>query len=218
MLARPLAEFEPLLAVMPANAGKVLFLEGEPCEHVYELRSGIARGISITLQGERQITGFFFAGDQIGLPVSDTYRFTAEAVTDLAYVRHSRTRWQEALIRSCREDGRLLASIGAEQDPAFRRGIIIGRHDVLTRVCTFMVSIVDRLPQRDGALLFPFGQSDIADYLATTPESVCRSMRQLRERRIIAMHGRDLLRVLDPARLAEIASGGRAQGRSGLAR
>jgi CRP-like cAMP-binding protein len=196
---------------MPADAGEVLFLEGSPSEYVYELRRGIARGVSISADGDRQVTAFFFAGDQIGLPVSDCYRFTAEAVTALAYVRHSRTRWHEALIRSCRDEGRLLPSICAEQDPMFRRGIIIGRHSILTRICAFLISIVDRLPEaglgHEDARLLPLTQLDMADYLATTPESVCRGFRQLRERRIIAQPARDMLLVQDRAMLEAIASG-----------
>ncbi len=192
---------------MPANAGEVLFMEGDPCDHVYELRRGIARGVSISADGDRQLTAFFFAGDQIGLPLADSYRFTAEAVTDLSYIRHSRVRWHEALIRSCREDGRLLPSICAEQDPVFRRGIIIGRNSSLVRLCSFLVSIIDRLPEQGGALLFPLTQVDIADYLATTHETICRGLRQLRERGIIAMPDRELLVVRDRPLLEMIASG-----------
>jgi len=191
-----------------AKAGEMLFLEGDPCDHVYELRSGIARGISISEEGDRQVTGFFFTGDQIGLPVAQAYRFTAEAVTDLQYVRHSLPRWHEALIRSCREEGRLLPSICAEQDPMFRRGMILGRHGVLVRVCAFLVSIIDRLPTSpEGRLLLPLPQVDIAAYLATSPESVCRTLRLLREQRIITMRRRDELEITDRKRLDALAGG-----------
>ncbi|MDE8653685.1 Crp/Fnr family transcriptional regulator [Novosphingobium album (ex Liu et al. 2023)] len=193
---------------MPAGSGEILFLEGDPCDHVYELRRGIARGVNVSSEGDRQVTAFFFAGDQIGLPLSECYRFTAEAVTDVLYVRHSRVRWHEALIRSCREDGRLLPSICAEQDPIFRRGMIIGRNGVVVRVCAFLTSIVDRLPiSADGAALLPLPQTDIAAYLATSPESVCRAFRQLREMHVIAMPRRDQIAITDRARLEAIASG-----------
>lgn len=202
------AQCEPLVIAMPAHAGEVLFLEGEPNEHVYELRQGVARGVSISREGHRQITAFFFPGDQIGLPLAESYRFTAEAVTDLLYVRHSRSRWNEALIRSCREEGRLLPSICAELDPIFRRGIIVGRNGILTRVCAFLVSIVDRLPSVGGVLLLPLPQVDIAAYLATSPETVSRSFRQLREMGIIAMSRHAGLVIRDRQRLEAIASAG----------
>ena len=201
------SQSQPLAIAMPAHAGEVLFLEGDPCEHVYELRHGIARGISISADGERQVMAFFFAGDQIGLPVADAYRFTAEAVTDLHYIRHSRLRWHEALIRSCRDEGRLLPSICAEQDPMFRRGIIIGRNGVLIRICAFLISVIDRLPEAEGQLVFPLTQLDIAAYLATTPETICRGFRKLREAGIISMPRRDRMLIRDRGRLEAIACG-----------
>jgi CRP-like cAMP-binding protein len=197
--------------LMPADASEVLFFEGDPSEYVFELRHGIARGINLSADGDRQVTAFFFAGDQIGLPVFPAYRFTAEAVTSLTYVLHSRTRWHEALIRSCRDQGCLLPSISTEQDPMFRRGIIVGRRRILTRICALLVSIVDRLPKAGpeyaGVCRFPLTQIDIADYLATTPETICRGFRQLRERRIIAQPARDMLIVQNRALLEAIASG-----------
>ncbi|WCT78599.1 Crp/Fnr family transcriptional regulator [Novosphingobium humi] len=193
---------------MPAKSGEMLFLEGDPCEHVYELRAGVARGISVSVEGDRQVAAFFFAGDQIGLPVTETYRFTAEAVTDLLYVRHSRRCWHEALIRSCREDGRLLSSIWAEQDPIFRRGIILGCNGVLVRLCALLSSIMDRLAvTSDGSLFLPLPQVDMAAYLATTPESVCRALRRLREQMIITMPRRDQIKIIDRERLEAFAGG-----------
>ncbi|MBN9143677.1 MULTISPECIES: Crp/Fnr family transcriptional regulator [unclassified Novosphingobium] len=194
---------------MPAKSGEMLFLEGDPCEHVYELRAGVARGISMSVEGNRQVTAFFFAGDQIGLPVTESYRFTAEAVTDLLYVRHSRRWWHEALIRSYREDGRLLPSICAEQDPIFRRGMILGCNGVLVRLCALLTSIVDRLPMTsDGSLFLPLPQVDMAAYLATTPESICRALRRLREQSIISMPRRDQINIIDRDRLEVFANGG----------
>ncbi|MDD3799031.1 MAG: helix-turn-helix domain-containing protein [Novosphingobium sp.] len=191
----------------PAGHGEALFREGDPCDYVFELCGGIARGVSFMASGERQISAFFFPGDQIGLPVAESYRFTAEAVTDVRYVCHSRARWHESLVRSWREEGRLLPSICAEQDPIFRRGIIIGRHGLLVRLCAFFISVIDRLPEEDGMIVYPLSQVDVAAYLATSPESVCRGLRQLREMRVIAAPERERMVVLDRARLEAIASG-----------
>ncbi len=192
---------------MPAAPGEVLFYEGDPCEHVYELEKGVVRVVTISSEGEQQITGFFFAGDQIGLPVAESYRFTAEAVTEVLYFCHSRPYWYETLIRSCREEGRLPPSICAEQDPALRRSLLIARNCVLARISAFLLSIIGRLPELDGALQFNLPQVDIASYLATAPESVCRCFRQLREIGVIAMPRRNRLVIRDLCALEAIASG-----------
>lgn len=192
-------------ALLSADVGQTLFWEGDACTHIFELRSGIARGVSISEDGERQVTAFFFAGDQIGIPVTPTYRYSAEPVTPVTYVRHAHGRWCETMIDSFRRDGRLLQSIGAEQDPVFRRGMLIGRSGAIGRVAAFLALIIDRLERRGPSLYFPLPQIDIAAYLALTPETVCRSLRQLREMGIIDMPSHDRLIIADRRRLEQAA-------------
>lgn len=184
-----------------AEAGKTLFWEGDEVDHMCELRQGIVRGVTISENGERQVTAFFFAGDQIGLPITDCYRYSAEAVTSVSYVRHPRNQWREALIESCRNDGGMLKLIGAEQDPIYRRGLLLGRIGALARIAAFLTSIVQRLEACTDGLFFPLPQIDIAAYLALTPETVCRSLRRLREDGIIDLPMHDRLVVRDPVAL-----------------
>jgi CRP-like cAMP-binding protein len=66
---------------------------------------------------------------------------------------------------------------------------------------------MDRLPSDGASFVFPLTQADIAAYLATTPESVCRGFRLLREMGMIAMPRRDRLRVMDRAAIEATASG-----------
>jgi CRP-like cAMP-binding protein len=188
-----------------AEVGQTLFWEGDACTHVFELRSGIVRGVSISEEGERQVTAFFFAGDQIGIPVTPTYRYSAEPVTPVSYVQHAHGRWCEAMIDSFRRDGRLLQSIGAEQDPVFRRGMLIGRSGALSRIAAFLTLIIDRLEPHVASLYFPLPQIDIAAYLGVTPETVCRSLKQLRKLGIIDMPSHDRLIITDRSRLEQAA-------------
>lgn len=182
--------------------GTTLFHEADPCEHVFELIEGIVRGVQYSEDGDRQVTAFFFPGDQIGIPVTETYRYSAEAVTAVGYLRHAHGNWCNALVESFRADGRLLRSIGAEQDPVFRRGILIGRSGAVARVAAFLVSVIDRLAlQHDGGLHFPIPQTDIAGYLALTPETVCRALKKLRVARIVEIPAHDWLFIRDRARL-----------------
>ncbi len=194
---------------VPAKAGEVLFHEGSSCDHVLEVRRGIVRGVHVSYEGDRQVMAFFFAGDQIGIPVADHYRFTAEAVSDLAYVKRSREHWHGTLVRHVEDNRRLLPSIHSEQDSILRRSLIVGCNGILARLCTFLSQIIDRLPiAADGSHGFPLPQTDIAAYLAMSPESVCRAFRQLRDMRVIDMPARDRIIVTNRGRLWAIASGG----------
>lgn len=192
-------------ALQFAVPGHVLFWEGDDCETVFEIRSGIVRSVTWSEDGERQVNGFYFAGDQVGLPLMAQHRYSAEAVTDVAYVTYPENLWRQALSESCRTDARLLRAIGAEQQPMLWRGQLVSRNCAVTRVAAFLAKTVDRLPSDDHGFLFAIPQVDIADYLAMTPETVCRAFRRLRETGVIAMCAHDRLKVFDRQRL-ELAS------------
>ncbi|MEH6758663.1 MAG: helix-turn-helix domain-containing protein [Parasphingorhabdus sp.] len=183
--------------LLTASAKQTMFWEGQDSAYIFQLRSGIVRGVTISEDGERQILAFFFAGDHIGLPITQSYRFSAEAVTDVTYVRQTRGHWNYALAESCLKDGSMLRCIGAEQDPIYRRGMLLGRQGAVTRMAAFLCSIIDRLPQDGVQFDLPISQQDIADYLALTPETVCRSLKRLKQSDIIAMPAHNRLVIHD---------------------
>ena len=48
----------------------------------YSLVSGVVRTTRLLSDGRRQVGDFYYPGDVIGLEVGETYRFSAEALTD----------------------------------------------------------------------------------------------------------------------------------------
>lgn len=207
MYHHPEALFQDRMIAMPARAGETLFIQGDPCDEFIEIRRGVARAVNHSRDGNRQVMALFFPGDMLGLPLARDHRYSAEAVNDLLYVRHSPSRWHTLLSRMCREENRLLDAVWGEEQSFLVRSLILGRTGMLSRMAAFILMTAGKLPQSDGVLQFALPQTDIASYLATSPETVCRSLRQLREYRIIAMPRRDRLKILAPDRLAIIAEG-----------
>jgi len=195
-----------------AHPGQTLFRQGDDCDHVFELYSGIVRGVTISEEGQRKVVGFFFAGDQIGLPLSRSYRFSAEAVTEASYVRQAEESWRLALFDSCSSDRNMLRLISAEQDAFYRRGELMSCRNVLSQTAAFLLSIIDRLAGQGNRVDFRLSQIDIADYLAISPETVCRSLRRLREMHAIEMPTHSILVVQDREMLETIAQDGLAAG------
>lgn len=192
---------------MPASAGETLFIEGEPCTSVIEIRHGIARAIDMTVGGERQVTAFFFPGEFLGLPLARKHRYSAEAASDLHYVCHSSSRWRSGITQSCQKEERFFSAVSQEERSFMERGLIIGRVGALARMAAFLLSVLPRCPTSGKTIEFPLWQTDIASYLGTCPETVCRNLRQLREMRVIAMPRKDRIRVQDRARLTLLAEG-----------
>ena len=61
--------------------GDPLFDEGEPAEHLFNVTTGAVKIYKLLADGRRQMTGFPFPGDFLGLANEETYAYSAEAVT-----------------------------------------------------------------------------------------------------------------------------------------
>lgn len=191
---------------MPAGPDEVLFLEGDACDCVFEVRRGVVRAVKFSAEGQRQIAAIFFPGDHFGLPYAKHYRFTAEAVTDTLIIKYTRQNWLQSFMADPAGADNIPSPAANEPNAIFLRGCIVGMHGVLVRLSAFLLVVEKRLePDGDGCLHLPLPQTDIADFLATSPESVCRALRQLREMRLISMSRRDRFMILDKARLSAIA-------------
>ena len=86
----------------------------------------------------------------------------------------------------------------------------IGRLDARARICVMLLDIYERLRRNgsDDRLTFnlPLTQEQIADHLGLTLVHVNRTLRRLREERIVLVH-RQIVMIMDLDRLRECAEG-----------
>ena len=64
------------------QAGQPLLHEGDPATRVFTLTRGALKLYKLLPDGRRQVTGFMFPGDFLGIAVDDEHAFTVEAVAD----------------------------------------------------------------------------------------------------------------------------------------
>lgn len=186
----------PAAAAPHLDTGDTMFWEGDAADRLYRVDSGIVRGVRYTEDGDRNIVGFYFAGDTIGVPVGGAYRFTAEAVTEVSYT----TLRLDRLADDVRDGGamRLFDTVQTELGADELHSQLLCRHGALQRMCAFIAGLYRRL---GGATIDAIAQIDMADYLALTPETVCRSLKKMRDSGIIAMARHDRIEVVNPGAL-----------------
>ncbi|NVE95999.1 Crp/Fnr family transcriptional regulator [Altererythrobacter lutimaris] len=192
---------------MPGRDGETLIVQGDPCDQTLEITCGVGRAVRYSREGDRQIMAFFFPGDLVGLPLSSRHRYSFEAVSRLRFVRHSSGIFRPGFPSLDLVPERLAQAIWREEKAFISRGLILGRVGVQARLAAFLIYLSQRLPAEHGLLEFAIPQGDIASYLGTSPETVCRTLRRLRDNRIIAMPRRDQLQILDQHSLDLIAEG-----------
>ncbi len=203
-----LTRLEALARTMRLERGETLFHEGEPATGVYNITSGAVRLSKLLADGRRQVLGFAFAGDFLGLERAAVQPWTAEALEPVTACQFDRRRF-DALIAERRElETALLARASQALALANAQILLLGRKTALERVASFL----DRLPDSDparrgggGLIRLPMTRSDIADYLGLTLETVSRTLSRLKSQGVLRQTALTELFVENPAALRAAA-------------
>src|SRR5262245_28369261 len=62
------------------EAREFLFAEGDPISHVFRIETGAIALYKVLSDGRRQVVGFAYPGDIVGLGIDDKYDMNAQAV------------------------------------------------------------------------------------------------------------------------------------------
>lgn len=191
-------------------AGEPLFHQGDAARHVFNVTSGCVRISRLLADGRRQITGFLFAGDFIGLSAEDERAFTVEAVRPATLCRFRRADYRALMDHRRELQTALLERAGNELSAAQAQIVTLGRKTAVERLASFLLHLAGRDPfgpQTTALVRLPMTRGDIADYLGLTLETVSRAMGRLKAMGLITQISLEELRVDRPDGLRELAAG-----------
>jgi len=188
----------------------VLFREGDPADSFFNVTAGTAKLFKLLPDGRRQITGFVGPGHFLGLAVSDTYAFSAEAIEPVRFCRFPRARLRRLLDDFPAMEKRLLEVAANELVAAQEQMLLLGRKTARERLASFLL-----LQSRQGLACghsrqrfnLPMTRGDIADYLGLTIETVSRTLTRLRGERMIEVVSQNELVIRDRRALESLAGG-----------
>jgi CRP/FNR family transcriptional regulator len=205
-----LAALSAIAVVTDVPAGQGFIDEGEPASSFFNLTLGTAKLFKLLPDGRRQITGFVGPGHFLGLAVSDTYAFGAEAIEDVRLCRFPRSRLRALLDDYPKMEKRLLEVASHELVAAQEQMLLLGRKTARERLASFLL-MRSRQGMPCGHARYRFKlamtRSDIADYLGLTIETVSRTLTRLRAEGLIDILLQSELAVTDPAGLEGLAGG-----------
>ena len=95
-------ELDALMAIarhVEVQDGEEIIAQGAPMDAVWNITSGMVRLTRLLPDGRRQIAGFMLPGDFLGLPLSATSTYAAEAIGEVRLCRFERGRF-ESLMRN----------------------------------------------------------------------------------------------------------------------
>ncbi|MGE0254876.1 MAG: cyclic nucleotide-binding domain-containing protein [Alphaproteobacteria bacterium] len=200
-----------MAARVAAADGTDIFGEGEPAGALYNLTGGTVKLYKLLPDGRRQITGFLFPGDFLGLAMNEAYAHTAEAVGDVTLCRFPRGRFEGLLERLPRLEHRLLEMASNELAQAQDQMLLLGRKTATEKIASFLLLLSRRQAARGepaSPVRLPMGRADIADYLGLTVETVSRCFTALKTGGPIRLLTSSAVELRDRAALEALAEGG----------
>jgi CRP/FNR family transcriptional regulator len=190
--------------------GDVLIREGDPASHVFNISGGSVRVYRLLSDGRRQITGFLFAGDFLGLATGDRYAFSAEAIESGSVCRFRKPDYRALILTTPALEAILLDRAHHELAAAQAQMLLLGRKTAIERVATFLrdLSGVDPMrPLPAGRVHLPMTRAEMADYLGLTIETVSRVLTRLKTEGVIRLLSLNQLEIARPKRLEALADG-----------
>ena len=172
-------DFEPRQSV---------FLEGDPAGFVFNVSRGIVGASKALRDGRRQITGFLYPGDFLGLALHNAYLYNAEAVTGVTLCRFPKHKLRALFGDFPKLEIHLLSLAANELATAQDQMLLLGRKSAKERVASFLLMLARRAEPHGeiGRLLdLPMNRLDIADYLGLSEETVSRTFSRFREEGLI---------------------------------
>jgi CRP/FNR family transcriptional regulator len=205
-----MAELTRILTEAQVPPHGTLFREGEPADFVMNITRGAVKLYKLLADGRRQVLGFRFAGDFIGLTAGPDYGYSAEALSETRVCRFGRRRLDALRERFRRIDRRLLELSVDELAATQEQLVLLGRKHAEEKLVSFLLLLGHAQVRRGEPgepIVLPMNRSDIADYLGLTIETVSRTFTTLRKRGLIALDDTTHVRVLDRAALEALATG-----------
>ncbi|MFH1806250.1 MAG: cyclic nucleotide-binding domain-containing protein [Pseudomonadota bacterium] len=199
-----------ILTHVQYDAHSTIFHETENADYVFNVTSGSVKLYKLLGDGRRQITGFLFAGDFLGLALNETYSYTAEAIEPVTACRFPRQKLEKLFDEYPRLEKRMLGMAVDELAAAQDQMLLLGRKTAKEKVASFLLMLARRQEHRGASedlIEVPMSRSDIADYLGLTIETVSRTLTQLKKESTIVLKDNKHIEAIGMDMLEDLAEG-----------
>jgi CRP/FNR family transcriptional regulator len=197
-------------ALRRVEAKELLFAEGDATSHVYRIETGAIALFKVLGDGRRQIMGFAYPGDLIGLGLEEQHAMNAQAI------KPTRVRCLSAasLRQTASEDPMLGFKLyqALARELAATRDLMLttGQRSAMERVAGFLMAL-SRREERNGqdatSFELPMTRSDIGDFLGLTIETVSRTFTKLKLMGLLDLPHCNQVKLRDIGALRSLADG-----------
>ncbi len=188
---------------------QTLFRAGSTFKSLYVVRTGFFKTLVCTADGQEQVSGFYMAGELMGLDGIEQSRYasTAVALEDsnicVLHMHELNTLAQTIPALQWHVQKIMSREIVRDHDHL----LLLGSMQAQGRIASFLLNLITRLHARGqsgNAIHLRMTREDIGSYLGLTIETVSRTLTKLARSGVICLELKEV-RVLDLQALHQLA-------------
>lgn len=176
--------------------GEYLFHAGEPFRSLYALRTGFLKVFFVS-QGREHVTGFYMAGELVGLDAihSDVHKCSAVALEDGQVCEVPFGQLENLCLENPFSQNRLHRFMSREITRHYGMVAELVGKTVEERMAAFLLNLSQRFKEHSYSpthFQLRMNRDDIGNYLGMTLETVSRTLRKFHASGLISVRGKQL--------------------------
>jgi CRP/FNR family transcriptional regulator len=210
---RAVTGFEQSLAhasLRRVEAKEFLFAEGDPTTHLFRVETGAISLYKVLADGRRQVVGFAYPGDLIGLGAQGEHVMNAQAIKPTRLRCLSVATLHQSAAKDPTLGFKLYEALARELAATRDLMLTTGQRSATERVVGFLLALSRRNVRngQDPAVFeLPMTRADIGDFLGLTIETVSRTFTKLKTLGLIELPQSNRVKLVDIDELEGLAEG-----------
>ncbi len=195
----------------PLQKGDYLYRANDPFDSVFAIRSGAVKAMTLSDNGEEQVTGFYLPGEVVGMDGIADNRYTNSVIAletaSVCEIPFHRMEELSLQIPNLQRHFFQLMSREITQDQQIIT--LLSKSSAEERIAALLLSISSRNSRRQlsaTAFRLPMSRTDIGNYLGLTIETVSRIFTRLQKQDVIHVDKKEVL-IKNMDQLRRIANG-----------
>jgi CRP/FNR family transcriptional regulator len=191
------------------HAGDHLYRAGDAVDALFRMRTGVVKTTLTGSDGDEQVTGFFGAGEWVGLDALGvkTHRSDATVLDTASVCVVPANIIHERMMSSTRASRLLLDILSRRLMRKENIHLSLARDNAAQRMATFLLDLSAHQSTAGlttDNIALPMSRGEIASYLALAVETVSRLLTRMQRDRVLEVH-RHNVEILDRGSLIKLS-------------
>jgi CRP/FNR family transcriptional regulator, anaerobic regulatory protein len=174
------------------SKGQHIFFQGDNVKSYFNIKQGSVKLYKLSKDGRKQIVGFLYPGDFMGMSADNVYAYSAETLEDSNICVFNKTVLENFFVKYPIVEGKILNLVNHELSVAQDQIFLLGKFSAKERLLQFFLNLSsqrEKLGWVANPIRLSMSRADIANYLGITIETVSRTLTDLKINQIIKMVG-----------------------------